>query len=103
MSSDTSPETTLQSLLETALREYEKHTGTNLLDNPLTIKLRSCDSVDAISAVLQEQAQGLHKFRGDDGKFMKWLNRTVHVLYTLSTSALGEGISLVCTSFKLSD
>jgi hypothetical protein len=96
MSSDPSSESNLRSLFETALREYEKQSGTNLLNNCLIIKLHSCDSVDAISAVLQEQAQAFNQFRGGDGKLIRWLNRTVHVLHTLSSSSvLGSGIGLV--------
>ena len=96
MSLDPSSESNLRSLFETALREYEKQAGTNLLDNRLIIKLQSCDSPDAINATLQEQAQEFHKFRGDDGKLMKWLKRTVHVLHAISTSsALGAGVGLV--------
>jgi len=96
MSSDPTSESNLRSLFETALREYEKQAETNLLDNSLTIKLQNCDSADAISTVLQEQAQAFRRFRGDNGKLNKWLKRTVHVLHTLSTSSvLGEGIGLV--------
>ena len=96
MSSDPTSESNLRSLFETALREYEKQAGTNLLDNSLIINLQNCGSTDAISAVLQEQAQAFRRFRGDNGKLNKWLKRTVHVLHTLSTSiVLGEGIGLV--------
>ena len=96
MSSYPSSESNLRSLFESALREYEKQAGTNLLDNPLTIKLQSCDSMDEISAVLREQAQAFHKFRGDVRKLIRWLKRTVHVLHTLSTTiALGDGVCLV--------
>ncbi|KAH9083693.1 hypothetical protein EDB83DRAFT_2330627, partial [Lactarius deliciosus] len=95
MSLDTFSESNLRSLLETALTEYEKKTGTKLLDNTLTIKLQGCNSANAISDVLQEQAQAFHEFRGNDGKVIQWLKRTVHVLHTLSTSsALGEGVGL---------
>ncbi|KAH9176596.1 hypothetical protein EDB89DRAFT_78705 [Lactarius sanguifluus] len=84
-----------RSLFETALQEYEKKAGTILLDNPITVKLQNCNSAEAINDVLQEQAQTFQKFRGNDGKFAKWLKRTVHVLHTLSTSsALGEGVGL---------
>ena len=100
MSSDPTSESNLRSLFETALREYEKPAETNLLDNSLIIKLQNCDSTDAISAVLQEQAQAFGRFRGDDGKLNKLLKRTVHVLHTLSTSSvLGGAIGLV--SFAL--
>jgi len=98
MSSDPTSESNLRSLFETALREYEKQAGTNLLDtgNSLIIKLQNCDSTDNINAVLQEQAQAFRRFRGDNGKLNKWLKRTVHVLHMLSTSnALSEGVGLV--------
>ena len=89
-------ESNLQSLFETALKEYEKQAGTNLLDNRIIINLQSCESAEDISAILQEQAQAFHKFRGNDGKLTRWLKRTVHVLHTLSTSSvLGAGVGLV--------
>jgi hypothetical protein len=97
MSSDVSSESNLRYLFETALTEYKKHAGTDILDHRLIIELQNCDSADAINAVLQEQAQVFHGFRGDDGKLIRWLKRTVHVLYTLSTSsALGSAAGLVC-------
>ena len=96
MSSDPSSESNLRSLFETALREYEKQAGTDLLNSCLIHKLHDCDSVDTISAVLQEQAQAFNQFRGGDGKLIKLLKRTVHVLHTLSSSSvLGSGIGLV--------
>ncbi|KAH8994004.1 hypothetical protein EDB92DRAFT_350268 [Lactarius akahatsu] len=57
--------------------------------------LQGCNSANAISDVLQEQAQAFHEFRGNDGKVIQWLKRAVHVLHTLSTSSvLGEGVGL---------
>ena len=89
-------ESNLQSLFETAFKEYEKQAGTNLLDNRIIINLQSCESAEDISAILREQAQAFHKFRGNDGKLTRWLKRTVHVLHTLSTSSvLGAGVGLV--------
>ena len=89
-------ESNLQSFFETALKEYEKQAGTNLLDNRIIINLQSCESAEAINAILREQAQAFHKFRGNDGKLTRWLKRTVHVLHTLSTcSVLGAGVGLV--------
>ena len=100
MSSDPVSESNLRSLFETALKEYEKQAGTNLLDNRLIIQLQSCHSADAVSAILQEQAQAFHTFRGGDGKLISWLKRTVYVLYTLSTSnVLAAGVGMV--RFKL--
>ena len=91
------PPPELKLLFETALNEFEKRAGTNLVQHQIADKLVNCGSADSVIDVLQEQAQASHNFRGDDGKLMTWLKRAVNVLYTLSTSGvLGEGIGLVC-------
>ncbi len=95
MSTDPPPE--LKSLFEAALNEFENRTGSNLIQHQIIDKLVNCRSADSVIDVLQEQAYEFRNFRGDDGKVMTWLKRTVSVLYTLSTSTvLGEGIGLVC-------
>jgi hypothetical protein len=86
----------LKSLFEFALNEFEKRAGTNLLQHQLIDKLVNCQSADSVTEVLREQARALCILRGDDDKLMKWLKRTVNVLYTLSTSSvLGEAVGLV--------
>jgi hypothetical protein len=82
-------------LFNAALRDYENKTGINLVDDPLAKKFDNCNSVDSITAIIQEQAQIFRKFRGDDGKLMKSLKTSVDVLYALSNTALGGGIGLV--------
>ena len=89
MSNNSPPE--LKSLFETALNEFEKRAGTNLDQHPIIDKLVNCESADSIIDVLQEQAQAFRNFRGDDGKLMTWLKRTVNVLYALSTSDVISG------------
>jgi hypothetical protein len=89
MSINPSPE--LKSLFETALNEFEKRAGTNLVHHQIVDKLVNCESADSVIDALQAQAQAFRKFRGDDGKLMKWLKRTVNVLYTLSTSGVFDG------------
>jgi fungal STAND N-terminal Goodbye domain len=94
MSVNPSPE--LKSLFEAALNEFEKRAGSNLVRHQIIDKLVNCESADSVIDVLQEQAEAFRDFRGDDGKLMMWLKRTVNVLYTLSTSdVVCEGISLV--------
>ena len=96
MSHPSSP-STLQLLFDVALRDYEKQTGTKLVDHPLAKQLEICNSVDSITAFLQDQARAFREFRGEDGKAMRFFRHVVHVLYTLSTNtALGEGIGPVC-------
>jgi hypothetical protein len=94
--SQTSSAPSFQDLFSAALQDYEIQTGTRLVDHPLAKRLEACDSVDSITAILQEQAQIFRDFRGDDGKLIKLLKSSVDVLYTLSVSTvLGEGIGLV--------
>ena len=84
-----------QDLFNVALRDYENKTGIKLVDDPFAKKFENCDSVDSITAILQEQARIFQKFRGDDGKLMKSLKASVDVLYTLSNTVLSGGIGLV--------
>ena len=94
-----SSSSSFQSLFNAALQQYADQTGTKLDDHPIAKQLDDCDSLDSISSVLQEHARRFAKSQGDDGKIMKCLKRTIHVLYTLSTSTvLGEGTALVCST-----
>ena len=102
MSTNPSPE--LKSLFEIALNEFETRTGTNLVQHQVLDKLGNCQSADSVIVVLQEQAQAFRDFRGDDGRVMRWLKKTVDVLHGLSTSdVINEGVGLlVCIySFHL--
>ena len=86
----------IQSLFETALSEYEKRAGTNLVENELTSKLKNCNCADDVIAVLQGQAQAFQRYRGDRGTIMIRLKQAVNVLYNLSTSTVvGQGIGMV--------
>jgi hypothetical protein len=67
-----------------------------LADHPLAGKLKSCDSVESVTAMLQEQAQGFSNIQGGDRKIMELLVRIASALHALSASAaLGEVIDLV--------
>jgi hypothetical protein len=86
----------LQSLFNVALQQYADQTGTKIDDHPIAKQLDNSNSLDSISSVLQEHAQRFAESQGDDGRITKCLKRTIHVLYTLSTSTvLGEGTALV--------
>src|SRR5216683_3361906 len=96
---DHSQSSRFQVLFKSSLQDYENQTGTTLANHPLTEKRQYCDSVESITAMLQEPARAISEFRGDDGKFMKSLKGVVSVLYTLSASTvLGDAIGLVCTN-----
>lgn len=81
-----------QDIFNAALRDYQNQTGNNLIDHPFAKQLESCESVDSINAILQEQAQVFREFRGDDGKLIKTMKYSVNILYTLSMSTQGIGL-----------
>jgi hypothetical protein len=60
------------------LQDHGNQTGTKLDEQSIAKQLEKCDTVDSITSVLQEQAQMLHEFRGEDGKIMKSLKSAVH-------------------------
>jgi hypothetical protein len=67
---------------------------TDLLDHPLAAELQRCDSVDAIKAVFQVQAEAFQQFRDGDKRLMKWINPVVDVLSTFSDT-IGGAASIV--------
>jgi hypothetical protein len=97
MSDDPSPSTlcsNLNTIFDGALRAYKKKTGNDITSHPLATELQSCDSPDAILAVLRKQIPTPGQSQNGDEKFAKFLIPTVNALYTLS-GALGEGVGLV--------
>ncbi|KAI0245810.1 hypothetical protein BJV78DRAFT_1303813 [Lactifluus subvellereus] len=63
----------LQSLLEDAVEKSKSQVGKSLIEDQLAIQLRTCDSVESVAALLEEQAQAFRKFLGHDchGKMTK--------------------------------
>jgi hypothetical protein len=82
------------SILDAALIEYKENTGRGLLEHPLAEEVRRCDSISAISAVLQGQAREFQQFRDGDQRLMKWIDPIVDVLSTFSET-LGGVASIV--------
>ena len=80
-------------LFNAAFQNYANQTGIGLDEHPFVKQLEACDSVDSITAVLQERARIFCDFRGDNGKLMRSLKHSVNILYTLSVGT--QGISLV--------
>ena len=97
MSNVPSPSTSrsnLDSIFNAALRTYKKKTGKDITSHLLATELQSCDSPDAILAVLRRQIPTPDQSQSGGETFTKWLIPTVNVLYTLSDT-LGAGVSLV--------
>ena len=86
-------------LFQSALEEYEKETGINLvnLEHPLVAELERCDSLESITRVLQEKAQAFCEFRRNKPKGIELLKHAACALHVLSgMAALGESIGFVC-------
>ena len=93
---DLSQSSRFRLFFESALQEYQTQTGITLSNHPLAEKLQDCDSIESITALLQEQARAFSEFRGGDGRIMKSFKTVVSVVYTLSVSTIpGEAIGLV--------
>ena len=73
----------LQALFKPALQEYEEKAGISLAQHPLAIKLQNCDSAEAITGFLCDQARPFMDLQGGD-KIMKSIKSTVSILSKLS-------------------
>ena len=82
-------------IINNALEKYKKRTKSDLITHPLAVQLQSCNSPNAILAVLQQQVQELGQPRNCDERLSRWLDPTVNVIYVLS-STIAAGVSLVC-------
>ena len=91
-----SSSSTFQVLFDSALQDYKDKTGNTLTDHPIVKQLETCESVNSITTILQEQARIFGVFRENDGKLMKALNSSVDVLCAPSiSSALNGSIGVV--------
>ena len=86
----------VQSVLSSALKNYEAATKIKLLTHPVTAQIQSCDSPTAILSVLQGLIQQFDERYTSDQRLENWLNATVKVLYTFSGTLgqSGEHVSL---------
>jgi hypothetical protein len=83
-----------QSVFNAALDEYTKHTGNDLTNHPLSIKVESCRSPGDVLGVLQEQAEVFREFREGNKNLMKVIEPMVNVLCSLS-GVFSDNIGLV--------
>ena len=97
--SDQSGLSPLRVLFQTALEDYEKQTGIELVKHPLAERLQDCNTVDAVTAILHEQAQDFKKFQEKD-KVLKPLKKVLTVLHIISSvpsvANFSRNVGLVC-------
>jgi len=97
---DKSGPTHLREIVETALQAYEEHTGVTLAkdaQDSLAIQVQNCDSVDAITAMLQGQAKAFAEFCGRDGvlKSVENIALILSRVFVTASESLGDAIGLV--------
>jgi hypothetical protein len=83
-----------------AIKVYEKKMKTDLLTHPLATQLQSCNSSSDILAVLHDKVNEFDQSRSHNKRLSNWLNPTINVLYTFSTT-LGGGVGLVSSTGRL--
>ena len=82
------------SIFNAALETYKLKTKKDLASHPLLPSLQSCDSPEAILAVLREHIPVFSQSQNDDEGLTKWVAPTVNVLYAFSAT-IGGGVGLV--------
>jgi hypothetical protein len=81
-------------IFNAALDSYKRKTKKDLAKHPLLSSLQSCDSPDAVLAVLRDQIPAFNQSQNRDDGLTKWVIPTVNVLYTFS-GTIGQGVGLV--------
>ena len=82
------------SIFNAALEKYKRKTKQDLAKHPLLPTLQSCDSPEAILAVLREQTPESNRSQNTDDGLTRWVTPTVNVLYSFSAT-LGGVVGLV--------
>jgi hypothetical protein len=94
--SDQSGSSRLRVHFKAALEDYKQQTGIELTEHSLAERLRDCDTVESVTAILREEAQDFKEFREKD-KVLKPLKKVLTVLHILSSVAdLSQGHGWVC-------
>jgi fungal STAND N-terminal Goodbye domain len=94
MSSLTTTSSSNFQLITNALADYAEQTGLDLTRNLFADRLQTCDSVEAVSELLQDRAKAFKEYRDGNRKLINCLNPLVRFLHTFS-GILGESLVLV--------
>ena len=97
------PNSNYHHIFSVALESYKKRTGKDLTSNPLLPRLETCNSPDAVIALLREQIPGFDQSQSDNDSesLSNWLNPTVNVIAAFS-GTISESVGPVGVPFNLS-
>jgi len=87
-----------RAIFESALKAYEKETGITLVEHPLSVQLRTCNTVESITALVRHQAIGL---TGNEPQGTIRVMKSIKIIVSMSTklyapASLEYVIALVC-------
>jgi hypothetical protein len=92
--STSNPHSKFVPIFNAALESYKRKTKKDLASHPLLSSFQSCDSPEAVVAVLRDQIPALNQSENRDDGLIKWVTPTVNVLYSFSET-IGQGVGLV--------
>jgi hypothetical protein len=85
---------TIHSIIDAALADYTKLTGTDLSKTPFATALQQSNSPEAVLQLLHEREKAFKEYRDSDRKLIKCLGPAVKVLQAFS-DIVGEAVSQV--------
>jgi hypothetical protein len=85
---------TIRSIIDAALSDYTKLTGTDLSKTPFAIALEQSNSLEAVLQLLHEREKAFKEYRDDDRKLLNCLSPAIKVLQSFS-DIIGEAVSQV--------
>jgi hypothetical protein len=81
-------------IIDAALADYTKLTGTDLSKTPFAIALEQSNSLDAVLRLLHEREKAFKEYRDDDRKLINCLSPAVKVLQAFS-DIVGEAVGQI--------
>ena len=92
--SSTASTSTIHSIIDAALANYTKLTGTDLSKTPFAIALEQSNSPEAVLKLLHEREKAFKEYRDKDRKLIKCLSPAVKVVQAFS-NVIGEAVGQV--------
>ena len=86
-----SPSSTIQSIIDAALEDYTKLTGTDLSKTPFAIALEQSNSLEVVLQLLHDREKAFKEYRDDDRKLINCLSPAVKVVQAFS-DIIGEAV-----------
>ena len=74
-------------LFVSTLQAYTKSTGVSLAEHPLTLQLQTCQSVESITTLLQDQIVRTSSDFGENDRLEGSIKSTISILSTISATA----------------